>query len=71
MVVLGFTVDTTGHVVTDETLQVLASPHPAFTVVARHAAAGTVFRPATCNGRPVPSTYRTPFLFIIRHGHHY
>lgn len=67
MVVLSFTVDTTGHVVTDETLQVLASPHPAFTVVARHVVAGTVFRPATCDGRPVPSTLREPFLFIIRH----
>jgi hypothetical protein len=67
MVVLSFIVDSTGHVVTDETLQVLASPHPAFTVVARHVAAGTVFRPATCDGRPVGTTVRQPVLFLIKH----
>jgi hypothetical protein len=66
MVVLSFTVDTTGHVVTDETLHVLASPHPAFTVVARHMAEGSLFQPATCDGRPVATTVREPFLFLIK-----
>jgi hypothetical protein len=65
MVVLSFVVDTVGHVADDETLHVLASPHPAFSVAARHLVAGSLYQPGTCSGRPVASTVREPVLFLI------